>query len=263
MIIIDFLDLNLSKFWLWFNNTEIAHYDMLEAMVAGFSFAFWIMMYRTMDQLTFFYSYRFHKELKPLPLFRKNAPNAWIPLILYFIIIRIYHNIYPKPIHGNEIPTLFRIIFELIEGIIYYDFIFFWIHYFMHKNNNLSWFFQHYVHHNQKLLCANEVQHHSLVDGSLQVIVNIIVQNISLYGWLFNNLNIKKHFLSRLCHNIIITYMLTESHAGYNGFWCLHNVFPYFIGGAARHEIHHNIGNKYYQPFFMYLDDTLEYFGLN
>ena len=189
----------IEKFWDWFSQNDLAQWDMLEAVVAGTAFGFWVMVYRAMDQIPFFAKFRFSKD-KPLPLFRPDAPNAWIPLVLYISLIRVYHWYYPKPSYGLETPTEFRIMIEVLEGIIYYDFIFFWIHLFMHKNPKLNWFFQHDIHHSQKILCANEVQHHSFIDGSLQVIVNIIVQNISLYAWFLNS-NYRKHFISRLLHN--------------------------------------------------------------
>ena len=89
------------------------------------------------------------------------------------------------------------------------------------------------------------------MDSALQVIVNIVVQNCSLpfFG--------RKHLFSRLLHNVVITYMLTEIHAGYDGFWSMHNLLPWLIGGAKRHEVHHGCGNQYFQQFFMYLDDLL------
>lgn len=249
---------SLEIFWLWFSKTDLANWDMLEAFVAGFSFTFWIMMYRSFDQLKFFNQFRFSTDT-PLPIFRKDAPHAWIPLFLYIALIRIYHWIIPKPHFGLEVPSVDRLLFEVVEGILYYDFIFFWIHLAMHKLPKFSWFFQHHVHHDQKLLCANEVQHHSFIDGSLQVIVNIIVQNMSVYGPLFYaGHGLRKHFLSRLLHNVVITYMLTETHAGYDGWWCMHNLCPMLVGGAKLHEVHHRVGNLYYQPFFRYLDQLYE-----
>jgi len=250
---------SVESFWIWFRGTELAHWDMLESFVAGFSFSFWIMLYRGLDQCKSFSDYRFSTDTPP-QLFRKDAPNAWIPLVLYIVLIRLYHWIYPKPAFGLEIPSAERILYELTEGIIFYDFIFFWIHLAMHKWSKLAWIFQHNVHHDQSILCANEVQHHSFVDGSLQVIVNVIVQNYSTYALIFQpGSGLRKHFLSRLLHNIVITYMLTETHAGYDGWWCMHNICPPLIGGAKLHEVHHKVGNRFYQPFFRYLDQTWEF----
>ena len=253
--------ISLETFWLWFIRTEVAHWDMLESFIAGSSFGFWVMMYRAFDQMKVFEKYRFSKDA-PLPLFRPDAPNAWVPLVLYIALIRVYHWVYPKPAFGLDVPTAARILIELVEGVVYYDFIFFWIHLVMHKYPKLAWFFQHNVHHDQKILCANEVQHHSFVDGSLQVVVNVVVQNVSLYAW-FMHPGYRKHFLSHLLHNIVITYMLTETHAGYDGWWCMHRLLPGLVGGAKLHEVHHRVGNKHFQPFFTYLDDALEYTGGN
>lgn len=249
----------LEAFWLHLIDQNFTKWCMFEAFVAGGSFAFWIMLYRTMDQITWFQKYRFSNK-PALPVFRENANNAWTPLVIYLLLIRIYHWIIVKPTFSLESPTAIRLLFQVLEGILYYDFIFFWIHLLMHKTPQYSWFFQHQTHHNQVLLCANEVQHHSFVDGSLQVIVNIVIQNLSIYAYYYSASK-RKHFLSRLIHNVVITYMLTETHAGYNGFWCLHNLFPNIIGGARTHELHHTSfnNNKCYQPFFMYLDQLYEF----
>ena len=92
------------------------------------------------------------------------------------------------------------------------------------------------------------------VDALLQVGTNICVQNISglvlpFYG--------PKHDLCRFAHNIVITFLLTESHSGYDAPWSLHNLFPggrRVYGGAWAHEKHHSRGDVHFQQFFCYLD---------
>ncbi|CAE8676294.1 unnamed protein product, partial [Polarella glacialis] len=89
---------------------------------------------------------------------------------------------------------------------------------------------------------------HGLLDGALQVFVNILVQNIAVVG-------APKHKLSRFIHNVVVTGLLVESHAGYDGFWSSHRLYPGIFGGARRHNAHHINGKQYYQQFFCYLDD--------
>ena len=82
---------------------------------------------------------------------------------------------------------------------------------------------------------------HSYLDGFLQVAVNILVQQISPFGG-------AKHVLSRLLHNLTVTYLLTEAHSGYRDLpFMSHNLFPELLGGAPRHEAHHHNGRVYYQ----------------
>jgi len=248
------IDENIAIGWNELLSTDIANWDVFEAYVAGSSFAIWIMMYRIMDQFKVLNKYRFEKDKNaPVVLFLPDPNNSWIPLISYILIIHLYHYIYPKPLCPMEAPPIVRLVIECIIGFVVYDFLFFWVHLLMHLTPKLAFIHQHNVHHHQKFLTASEVQHHSLLDSIFQVGINIAVQNISLpfYG--------RKHYASRLLHNVLITYMLTESHAGYDFPWSLHNLFPLVYGGAKRHEAHHKYNNIYYQQFLIYLDDIYNY----
>ena len=66
-----------------------------------------------------------------------------------------------------------------------------------------------------------------------------------------------RHTLSKLMHNIVVTYLLVEAHSGYDLPFQSHRVFPSIFGGAVRHQIHHGTGRKYFHQFFMYLDDAM------
>jgi sterol desaturase/sphingolipid hydroxylase (fatty acid hydroxylase superfamily) len=116
-----------------------------------------------------------------------------------------------------------------------YDFIFYWVHLGLHK---VPWLLRniHATHHRQEQLTAREVVHHSLADGTLQVLANISA--LKLLG---------VHPLARAAHNCAVTYLLTESHAGYDMPWMLHNVVPCgILGGPPRHEAHHKYGTVHY-----------------
>jgi sterol desaturase/sphingolipid hydroxylase (fatty acid hydroxylase superfamily) len=247
----EIIDNTLAGVWSMFIDTKLAKWGMLEAYVAGGSFAIWIVMFRIMDQIPSLHKYRMSKK-DPIRLFQPDPNNSWAPLVLYILAIHIYHVFVTKPPVSIHAPSFTRVIVELVAGIFLYDFIFFWLHWSMHTFRVIGTITGHHVHHTQNQLCASEVQHHSFVDGSLQVVVNIIVQNCSL-PWFG-----RKHLLSRLLHNVVITFLLTEIHAGYDAPFSLHNVMPYLYGGAKRHEVHHSHGKKYYQQFFMYLDDSLQ-----
>ena len=62
---------------------------------------------------------------------------------------------------------------------------------------------------------------HSLVDGSMQVAANIVTLNL-----------LGSHELTRILHNLVVTYLLTESHSGFDFPWMLHRVLPSGILGA-------------------------------
>ena len=138
-------------------------------------------------------------------------------------------------------------------GIILYDAIFFFLHWGMHEIPLLRYW--HRRHHQcTPLVEARDVLRHGLVDGALQVLVNILVQRHTPWGAV-------KTRLARGLHNIVVIWMLTESHTAspYPNIWR-----KYFVG-VREHCLHHSPprdGKKCvdtekrvrYQQFFGYLD---------
>jgi hypothetical protein len=59
------------------------------------------------------------------------------------------------------------------------------------------------------------------------------VQHLSPWGWC------SKHTLSRLAHNVLVTFLLVEAHAEFDTPISPHNLFPWVYGGALRHRYHH------------------------
>jgi methylsterol monooxygenase len=247
LLIASMLDEVLHSFWGHICDSELLHWNMLEAYVAGFSFALWILFYRFLDRFSFLNKYKFSSAIVEFSSFDSSS---WLPLLLYLASIHIYHIFITKPPVQIESPTSLRLLIEVLTGIVLYDFIFFWIHYAMHYFPSSNRYHHHHIHHRHTNLCASIVQQHSFVDATLQVLVNIVVQNISIFYS-------SKHLLSRLLHNVLITYLLTEIHAGYDAPWCLHRLLPGVVGGAAAHEIHHKFGSSNYQQFFVYLDQLV------
>jgi sterol desaturase/sphingolipid hydroxylase (fatty acid hydroxylase superfamily) len=260
------IDSQLNIFWqsIVSSPKSFIHSPMVEAYVAGGSFMVWIIIFRLMDRIQAFQQYRLcpsninvvSPSLQQI-LLDSSDMSSWVPLFLYFLAIRVYHVLIKKRPVALESPRVARLIIELICGLIAYDFIFYFFHRFMHFSSRipqLASFINHQFHHEQVSgsydfgMIASQVQHHSFIDASLQVMTNILIQNLSLpvYG--------RKHDLSRLLHNIIITFLLTESHAGYKGWYS--DVYPVNLlyGGARYHELHHTLGNVHYQQFFTYLD---------
>lgn len=212
--------------WYTFATSSIGQWNMLEAYLSGACFTVFILFFRILDQIPSMNKYRLSPGTKPLSLFQPGPKSNWVslyhwaPLVLYLATIHVFHFFYPKPLPDITAPSLFRVLFELCSGVVAYDFIFFWLHYAMHVFPILS-FMNHHVHHSQRTMCSSEVQHHSVWDGTFQVLVNVFVQRMhSPFG--------AKHYLSRLLHNVLITYMLTEIHGM---FYCslLHNIPPTLI----------------------------------
>jgi sterol desaturase/sphingolipid hydroxylase (fatty acid hydroxylase superfamily) len=267
-------DTLVEAFWRWTLDQSWSRWVMLEALVAGFSFLMWILWFRNLDSLPMLQCFRFvQRPAAPYGHKLRELKSAWgdvcsptkqhgkvlrtsASLPIYLLSVALLHLVrMPRPVQ-TEAPSFTRLACELAVGIWAYDFIFYWLHLFMHRFHWLP--HGHNLHHEHsercgsKFLEAEAVVNHSLVDGALQVIVNIFVQNLTIYG-------LPKHKLSRLLHNVVVTYLLTESHAGLDLPWASHRVFPELFGGAWRHEIHHQYHRCCFHQFFTYLDDLLGY----
>mmetsp|Transcript_10364 Transcript_10364/g.19385 ORF Transcript_10364/g.19385 Transcript_10364/m.19385 type:complete len:277 (-) Transcript_10364:549-1379(-) len=159
-------------------------------------------------------------------------------LVAYWVGILIWIKIVPPPAEKlplgipDSILGGMILVAEVVSGIILYDFSFFLIHYSFHHFKALS-FIGHKVHHRARgihNLAARHVLDHSLLDGMLQVLVNISVQRYTPWGSV-------KSRLARTLHNLIVTWMLTESHT----FSDYPNVFRRFsfCKGLREHRYHH------------------------
>lgn len=122
----------------------------------------------------------------------------------YLGTIAAYHEwVHPKSPVPCQVPSFGLVAGEVLFGIFAYDALFAPLHYFMHRCPPLRGI--HAFHHRREshhALVPVEVVQHSYVDASLQVAVNILVQNISPFGGLG-----QKHALSRILHNIIVTFV--------------------------------------------------------
>mmetsp|Transcript_116964 Transcript_116964/g.212732 ORF Transcript_116964/g.212732 Transcript_116964/m.212732 type:complete len:341 (-) Transcript_116964:50-1072(-) len=241
--------------WSWM------HWCMAEANVAAGSFAWWIFWYNVLDELPPLKRFRFvfRASSGAMPSFHRNIEHfrrVFLSAPVYLLAIAAFHLFKRvKPLE-EEAPTAVRLVSELVLGLAAYDFFFYWVHLAMHRFHWLP--HGHEIHHTMRVdsaqheyIEAEHVVHHSLVDGFLQVIVNIVVQNLSLFGGL------PKHKMSRLLHNIVVTYLLSEAHSGLDLPWAVHRILPGIVGGAYRHEIHHHSKGCCFHQFFCYLDDLL------
>lgn len=272
------LDGAVAGLWQWMYDRSWCHLAMMEAIVAAISFFAWIVHFRTLNEFAWVKQFRLvpHEDelenasILPRPVqdfygaMTAKAPNhrqrraarVFASLPVYLGAIFLLHLVKDARPLEQAPPTFLRLTGELAVGIWAYDFVFFWIHVAMHCCPARC--HGHTIHHSftedasgkAKFLEPEAVVNHSLLDGILQVVCNILVQNIVLFGT-------PKHKLSRFLHNILVTYLLTESHAGLNLPWLSHRLCPQIFGGAVRHEVHHHTHKHCYQQFFMYLDDLL------
>lgn len=145
----------------------------------------------------------------------------------------------------------FGALLDLIFGVWAYDFLFYWLHRAMHRAPKFGAWVSHSTHHGPgKKVRAHHVLEHSVVDGSLQVLTNIIVQRYGVFG--------PKNWVARLLHNVVVTYLLTESHADldeHSTWQGVASYFPNLLRGVVRHRAHHANAGAPYQQFFGYLDD--------
>ena len=253
------LDGLTASLWSAIYNWGPANAPLFEAEVASFAFFAWIAAFsglhlvlgrqKTMES-------RFDGQMPTKP-FEWAVPenfHLWFnPLGSYLLSIFVYHQfLHEKPPLPELAPTFGVFAIELLFGVFLYDLCFFPIHWLMHKSSWGQMRKVHGYHHrvSSHTLNSLETVQHSYIDGFLQVFVNILVQQITPFGGIG-----EKHVMSRLAHNVLVTYLLSEAHSGYDLPWMSHRLFPEFLGGAPRHEKHHHDGRVYYQQYFKYLDD--------
>lgn len=164
-------------------------------------------------------------------------------------------------------PSVWRMLTEVAFSVWAYDFIFWWVHASWHATFPVdkstlhgrllakwrSWHLQHHDHYEtaHEPLHPMATFHHHFLDATLQVGINIVVQQVPL-AFLFPG---PRHKLSKLLHNVVVTYLLVEAHCGFDLPFMSHRLFPAVFGGSVRHQIHHQVGKVYFHQFFRYLDD--------
>jgi len=186
-----------------------------------------------------------------------NDHGAVMSLIAYWIGVGLFVQVVPKPggehseiPYGlpNSLESFGFLVAEVTTGIILYDAIFFFVHWSMHECKALR-FLSHKEHHRKKFVEARHVLTHSLFDGSMQVLVNICVQRYTFWGS-------TKTRTARALHNLILTWMLTESHTCTSSL----NIFRKWARGVREHRQHHlghiSHDKLRYQQLFSYLDDA-------
>ena len=177
----------------------------------------------------------------------------WIGLYIWKCFIPPAASIIPDGIPTDTTSFLY-LLSAIVSGIILYAAVFFFLHWAMHEVPGLRHL--HARHHEQQHVEARDVLRHSIVDGSLQVLVNILVQRSTPWG-------VAKTRLARFLHNMIVIWMLTESHTASPS----PNIWRRFLVGVREHRLHHRGDDRRghlsgygryhrHQQFFGYLDNA-------
>ena len=201
---------------------------------------------------------------RPLRFLRDHWHKAAVPAFTYLLSIWGWHKLhlgrllFGTPPGGFVMgaPSFVRVAVELTLGVWLYDLLFYPFHLAFHRLRLPAWRRLHSRHHRWAAGEGDGAAHNAVetvqntyVDAGVQVFINICVQQVSFWG--------RKHPLSRFLHNFMVPYLLTEAHSGYDLPFMSHRLWPAVLGGAPRHEVHHNRGGVYFHQYFKYLDDLL------
>jgi sterol desaturase/sphingolipid hydroxylase (fatty acid hydroxylase superfamily) len=264
------LDAGVATLWSKLYGTWWAHAPMFEAWTATLGFvgaiAFWssihVLFFRDRRRAS---EFRFDKD-EPVAPFEwlgqlgfKRLWGAYLPLVAYVGSIKLFHCVVTKAPLPMAPPTALRVLLELVTGVYLYDALFAPIHASMHKKGSPAWWRRlHRTHHEArpterrgKALVPLETVQHSYADGALQVACNVLVQRAPSIIWVGGGFALApKHPLSRVLHNLVVTYLLAEAHSGYDLPWMTHRAWPRVFGGAKAHDAHHVQGDRHFHQFF-------------
>jgi len=167
-------------------------------------------------------------------------------LLLYLGPLTLFDCLYPRRAERlTTQPVGFWWLFsEVFASLVVYDMLFWASHLAIHR---IPWLYRivHAKHHRRRTMRARETVALSVADEALDVACSIAALNV---------LNV--HPLSRAVYDVVIVYLLTELHSGYDLPWSAQNVFPTVFAGSKRHTQHHLTGKGFYQKFFLYLDNA-------
>jgi sterol desaturase/sphingolipid hydroxylase (fatty acid hydroxylase superfamily) len=194
------------------------------------------------------------------PLFKvKHTPWHHGSLIfevpLYILPLLMWDILAPRRLRRLapfSAPTTVDMVSGVLGGLVLYDALFFVGHVAMHRIPLFyRWF--HAKHHTVTESRACEQVRLSLVEEVYDVGCSIVALNL-----------MGIHPLARSLYNIIITFLLTDLHSGFDFPWTPQNVVPFGVWtGSRRHHYHHRFGKHYYQKFFFTLDRLFGFFQKN
>lgn len=147
----------------------------------------------------------------------------------------------------TEAPTSRRLLLELAVSLFLYDAFFFAIHIAFHRVPALHQI--HGPHHGHQEI-------HPQVTNRLSVAERVAL--ILLANFALNIIG--SHVLTRSLFVPVFIYLLIEVHSGVELDWQYDKILPAGWGaGTRKHAAHHREGRKYYQPFFCWFDNLLDW----
>nr|CAB3230319.1 cholesterol 25-hydroxylase-like [Phallusia mammillata] len=145
-------------------------------------------------------------------------------------------------------PLLGDVVRHLVIALVVYDACFFLQHFIFHKNATLYRLFhkKHHTHESLNVKITNKLH---------------MVERIALVLSANAGLKIQgAHPLTRTFFIMLFVPILLDNHSGYDFPWSYDKILPAgLIAGPRRHFLHHEYGNRYYQPVFTYIDGILEW----
>jgi len=164
-------------------------------------------------------------SLNSMPVYA--GVGYWVGIFLWRMVVPPAAESLPDGFPIRSMNDFGYLSLEIVCGIFLYDFLFFWIHLAMHKIPILRQF--HALHHlHTTTMESRHVLHHSFVDASLQVFVNIMVQRHTPWGAV-------KSRLARALHNVLVIWFLTESHTSAPTPY----IWRRWFVGVREHRFHH------------------------
>lgn len=144
-------------------------------------------------------------------------------------------------------PTSRELIIQLIASLLIYDTLFFIFHLTLHHPSFSQIHSRHHSHNEINPQITNQLD---------------IVERLGLVLLANFSLNIiGSHVLTRTIFVVIFVWLLVDIHSGMDLPWAYDKILPEgWASGSKRHSLHHRTGTKYYEPFFNWWDDALEYY---
>jgi hypothetical protein len=229
----------------------------VEPAIASCAFLVWLLFFRACELGSGFLLRAPRQSLRLLAALARStsfeSPHAFTvrafsALGAYWVGIYLWTSVVP-PVSGAlaGCPTsgadAVLLVAELVSGVVGYDFIFFWLHLAMHASPRIGRAVGHAQHHafdghggEDGSESAFRTVNHALLDGSLQVLSNILVQRHTPWG-------APKSKLARWAHNVLVTFLLVEAHTTAPA----PRVFRRLFAGVRDHHLHHRHRGAPYQ----------------
>ena len=142
-------------------------------------------------------------------------------------------------------PTSREVVLQLATSLFIYDTLFFLFHLSLH-HPLFSRIHSH--HHNHREINPQITNQLDIAERMGLVLLANFSLNI-----------IGSHVLVRTLFVVVFVWLLVDIHSGMDLEWGYDKLLPSGWGsGSKRHSLHHQVGNRYYEPFFNWWDDAYE-----